>query len=157
MTRWLDRDEQRAWRGLLAMNAQLMARLNRALQDTSGLSLADYDVLVALTDVPGRSRRYGDLADALQWEKSRLSKQVTRMAARGLVVRREAEGDRRGAYVELTDAGLQAIEAAAPDHVDLVSSLVFEGLSRSDVKALARITRTVLERMEGEAAEPAAS
>ena len=52
--RWLDAPQQRAWRAFLDMHARLSARLNRDLQRTSGLTLSDYDILVHLTDVPGR-------------------------------------------------------------------------------------------------------
>lgn len=147
-TRWLDDEEQRAWRGWLDLNAQLSAILNRHLQVVSGLSLSDYDVLVALTDVPERSLRMFELGARLGWEKSRVSKQVARMAARGLVERRECPDDRRGAFVDLTDDGLAAIQAAAPAHVELVRSLVFDGLSRAQVRSLAAISRTLLDRFE---------
>jgi DNA-binding MarR family transcriptional regulator len=152
MTRWLDPEEQRAWRGLLAMSAQLMARLNRGLQESSGLSLADYDVLVALTDVRDRSLRMTELCGILQWEKSRLSKQVSRMTARGLVRRREVEDDRRGAYVELTDRGRAAIEGAAPEHVELVRRLVIDPLTRRQVEALATIAHRVTDAITAEGA-----
>ncbi|HEY9251825.1 MAG TPA: helix-turn-helix domain-containing protein, partial [Nocardioides sp.] len=102
--KWLSNDEQVAWRAWLAVNAQLTSRMNRDLQAKNGLSLADYDVLVNLTDVPDRSLRMYELGDKLQWEKSRLSRQVMRMAARGLVERRECLDDRRGAFVDLTPA-----------------------------------------------------
>lgn len=70
--RWLDADEQRAWRAYLRMQGRLTARLNRQLQADSGLSLADYDVLVHLTDhEEGRLRPY-ELQRDLQWEQSRL-------------------------------------------------------------------------------------
>lgn len=150
MTRWLSGDEQRAWRGLLTMNARLMARLNRELQESSGLSLADYDVLVALTDVTGRTLRMGELGQALQWEKSRLSKQVSRMAARGLVTRRGGSDDGRATHVDLTESGRRAIESAAPDHVELVRRLVFDQLSPAQVEQLAGICRAVLIHLEGD-------
>lgn len=143
MTTWLTAEEQRAWRSLLAMNAELTARLNRGLQER-GLSLADYDVLVALTDVRERSLRLRELGTVLQWEKSRVSRQVTRMAARGLVARRECPEDKRGAYVDLTEAGRQAIEAAAPGHVSLVRELVFDTLRADQVRALADACQAVL-------------
>lgn len=145
--RWLAEDEERAWRAWLALNTQLSARLNRELQAGSGLSLADYDVLVALTDVPTRSLRMYELGEVLQWEKSRLSKQVTRMAARGLVERRECAADRRGAFVELTDEGLAAIRAAAPAHVALVRRLVFDGLTPEEVGAFGAIVCKLLGRV----------
>jgi DNA-binding MarR family transcriptional regulator len=146
--RWLDDEEQRAWRGWLDLNAQLSAILHRNLQSTSGLSLSDYDVLVALTDVPERSLRMFELGSRLGWEKSRVSKQVSRMAVRGLVERRESPDDRRGALVDLTDLGLAAIRAAAPAHVELVRRMVFDALSPTEVRSLATISRTLLDRFD---------
>lgn len=146
-TRWLDEDQQRAWRSWLDANARIAVALHRGLQASSGLSLADYEVLVALTDVEGRSLRMFELGERLGWEKSRVSKQVSRMTTRGLVRRRECIDDRRGAFVDLTDAGAAAIEAAAPDHVDLVRTVVFEGLDAEQVDAMRRLTETVLERL----------
>ncbi|TIC89163.1 MarR family transcriptional regulator [Nocardioides sp. GY 10113] len=143
-TEWLTDEQQRAWRGLLEVNAQLTVALHRRLQASSGLSLADYDILVALTDVPGRSLRMYEIGERLQWEKSRVSKQVARMAARGLVRRRECIDDRRGAFVDLTEEGQAAIEAAAPDHVRLVRSVVFDVLTEEQVGQLTRITESVL-------------
>jgi DNA-binding MarR family transcriptional regulator len=96
---WLDDEQQQTWRAWLDVNAALFARISRELQAKNGLSLQDYDVLVALTDVPEGSVRMRDLGVKLQWEKSRLSKHLARMAARGLVARRECHDDRRGAFV----------------------------------------------------------
>lgn len=148
-TRWLGEEEQQAWRGWLELHTQLSARLNRDLQATSGLSLADYEILVALTDtdVPDRSLRMFELGERLQWEKSRVSKQVSRMEARGLLVRRNCADDRRGAFVELTETGLAAIAAAAPGHVELVRELFFEGLDEQQVRDLAAFTSTALQRL----------
>lgn len=145
--RWLDDRQQRAWQGLLAMRLHLWARLNQELQRTSGLSLADYDVLVQLTDAPDGRRRVHELGAALDWEKSRLSKHVSRMAARGLVEKEDCEEDRRGAFVVLTDAGRRAIEEAAPAHVELVQQLVFDGLSAKQVATLSTVADSVLARL----------
>src|SRR5947209_10159292 len=130
MSQWLTDDEQRAWRGLVQMTSRLDARLNRELQQSSGLSLADYDVLVLLTEAPdGRLRMFELVAD-LRWEQSRLSHHIARMQRRGLVAREECTTDKRGAVVVLTDAGRDAIERAAPGHVDTVRRLVFGGRSK---------------------------
>jgi DNA-binding MarR family transcriptional regulator len=144
---WLDDEQQQTWRAWLDVNAALFARISRELQARNGLSLQDYDVLVALTDVPEGSVRMRDLGVKLQWEKSRLSKHLARMAARGLVARRECHDDRRGAFVELTDEGLAAIRAAAPDHAALVKDVFFGGLSREQVQELRRTCAVVLERL----------
>jgi DNA-binding MarR family transcriptional regulator len=144
---WLDDEQQQTWRAWLDVNAALFARISRELQAKNGLSLQDYDVLVALTDVPEGSVRMRDLGVKLQWEKSRLSKHLARMAARGLIARRECHDDRRGAFVELTDEGLAAIRAAAPDHAALVKDVFFGGLSREQVQELHRTCAVVLERL----------
>lgn len=147
VTRWLTEDEQRAWRGLLQMTARLDVRLNRSLQDECGLSLADYEVLVALSESTSGRLRVFEVADAVHWEQSRLSHHLARMSRRGLVERQECPSDRRGAYLVLTEAGRAAIDKAAPAHVDSVRSLVFDALDPADVEVLAQVTSTVLERL----------
>ncbi len=96
---WLTDDQQRAWRSWLALRTALPAALNRQLQRDSGLSLTDYDVLVALSESEGQRLRVGDLAADLDWERSRVSHHVARMAKRALVAREECEDDGRGAWV----------------------------------------------------------
>jgi DNA-binding MarR family transcriptional regulator len=146
--RWLEPDQQRAWRAWLDAHAHLSARLNRELQASSGLSLSDYDVLVHLTDVPvGRLRAY-ELGQGLEWEKSRVSRQVSRMVERGLVTREASPEDGRGAYVAITPAGRMAIEEAAPAHVELVQRLLFDGLSAAQVRTLATIALSVVRHLE---------
>jgi DNA-binding MarR family transcriptional regulator len=149
MSRWLTEDEQRAWRGLLRMTAQLNIRMNRQLQDDFGISLADYDVLVVLSEAPKGRRRVFELTDALAWEQSRVSHQLARMQRRGLVAREECPTDARGAFAVLTEAGRGAIERAAPAHVEMVRQLVFDGLSSDELAVLTAVTARVLDRLQG--------
>jgi DNA-binding MarR family transcriptional regulator len=146
--RWLDRREQEAWRSYLRMAGRLSAHLNRQLQADSDLSLADFDVLVHLTDVPERRLRVVELARELEWEKSRLSHHVARMERRGLVRREECEDDGRGSYIVLTPAGLAAIESAAPGHVATVRDVVFDALTPEQVLALGAVADRVLARLD---------
>src|ERR1700712_4503390 len=152
MPQWLTDDEQRAWRRLLQMTSRLAARLNRDLQQSSGLSLADYDVLVLLTEAADGRLRVFEIAEALQWEQSRLSHHLARMERRGLVAREECTTDRRGAFVVLTGAGRAAIEKAAPAHVATVRQLVFDGLSAEQLVSLESTVGHILSRL-GEDAE----
>src|ERR1700750_610111 len=110
----------RAWRQFIAMQGQLRARLARQLQRESGLSEADYEVLVQLSEAPCGRQRVFELGQATQWVKSRLSHHLTRMVQRGLCARESCPTDSRGAFVVLTDAGRRAVEAAAPQHVEHV-------------------------------------
>jgi DNA-binding MarR family transcriptional regulator len=153
MTRWLSRPEQRAWRGLLQMATRLEAQLNRELQEASGLSLADYDVLVPLSEAPQGRLRVFELASDLRWERSRLSHHLTRMQRRGLIAREDCDDDRRGAFVVLADAGRAAITQAAPAHVESVRRLVFDGMSSAQVRSLHALTESVLARLDA-AREP---
>jgi DNA-binding MarR family transcriptional regulator len=142
---WLSEEQQRVWRRYLSMTAELQVEMNRQLQRDRGLSLADYDVLVALDELA--VCRVNQLGERLGWEQSRLSHQLRRMRTRGLVDRRGADDDRRGATVELTDAGRAALEAAAPDHVAFVRDVVFDGVGAAELRALDRWTSQVLSRL----------
>ena len=147
MTRWLTEEEQRAWRGLLRMTSQLNARANRLLLQEYGISLADYEVLVALSEAPEGQLRVIEVADALAWEQSRVSHQLARMQRRGLITREGCATDARGAFAVLTTVGRAAIEQAAPAHVEQVRQLVFDELSHEQVSALTEITTRVLDRL----------
>lgn len=146
-TRWLDAREQSAWRAYLDMNALLTARLNREMQEESGISIADFSVLVPLSEHPDGRMRVLELARTLGWEKSRLSHQLTRMGQRGLIERSNCNEDRRGAFVVLSDAGRRTVEAAAPRHVESVRRYLFDELSPEQVDALGTIARTVVDRL----------
>ena len=147
MNRWLTEEEQRAWRGLLRMTSQLNARANRLLQEEYGISLADYEVLVALSEAPEGRLRVFEVTDALAWEQSRVSHQLARMQRRGLITREGCATDARGAFAVLTTVGRATIERAAPAHVEQVRQLVFDELSHEQVSALTEITTRVLGRL----------
>src|SRR4051794_37284574 len=116
--RWLNPTEEQAWRGLLRMHDLLVSRAGRSLHEAFGLSAADYTVLAEMTRTEDGQLRISDLARVLDWEKSRLSHHLSRMAKRGLLTREECADDRRGAFVVLTPEGRDAIAAAAPRHVE---------------------------------------
>ncbi len=144
---WLNADQQRAWRHWLLLSTRLPAALNRQLQADSDLSLADFDVLVQLSETADGRVRARDLGSALGWEKSRLSHHVRRMEARGLVSRADATDDARGSTVCLTGAGRAAIEAAAPAHVHTVRELFFADLTPAQLQVLTELTEQVLTRL----------
>lgn len=153
MTVWLDADQQRLWRSYLLVQARLGAELNRRLQAGAGLSLADYDVLVQLSEAPAGRRRPAELQRALAWEQSRLSHQLTRMRGRGLVERRDCAEDGRGVWIVLTAAGRRAVEAAAPAHVAAVRELFTDHLDPARAAALTGLTDAVRHALDAAAAK----
>jgi DNA-binding MarR family transcriptional regulator len=134
--RWLDAREAHLWQSYRCLVRELSVALEAQLLQSAGLSVADYAVLVALSESPEDIMRTRDLGCSLGWERSRLSHQVSRMEKRGLVVREECETDARGSMVRLTEAGRAAIEGAAPQHVEAVRRYVFDGLSREEQDTL---------------------
>ena len=144
---WLNTDEQRVWRTYVRMSSLLPAQLNRQLQQDSGLTLPEYEVLVQLSEAPGGRLRPFQICEALTWEQSRLSHQLTRMQHRGLVDREECEADGRGAFVVLTPAGAEAIAAAAPGHVATVRSLIFDRLTDAQRAAFEEACTAVVDAL----------
>lgn len=148
--RWLTPVEERAWRGMLRMHDLLVNQTGRSLQSEFGLSATDYTVLAELTRAPGGRLRMSELAALLGWEKSRISHHLARMAKRGMTAREECVDDRRGAYVVVTPAGREAIEAAAPRHVEDVRRLFLDHLTPGQTALLAEITDSVIEKIDTE-------
>jgi DNA-binding MarR family transcriptional regulator len=151
MTDWLDDHQQRIWRSWLKLNRELPSALGRAMQACGELSMADFEVLVNLTDVPDGRLRVTELADSMQWERSRVSHQLKRMEARGLVDRAGCPEDGRGSFVGITTSGRRAIEQAAPDHVETVRRLVIDVLTPEELDALGAITDKLRARLAGDA------
>lgn len=144
---WLDAREQRAWRAFLDVRRELLAELARQLTRDAGLSGADYELLVPLSETPEGRMRPRDLGRRVDWDRSRLSHQIRRMQERGLVVREECCTDGRGAFVLLTDRGWEAITSAAPDHVRSVRRFFFDVLQPGEIEILISIYDRVLDRV----------
>ncbi|WP_367133544.1 MarR family winged helix-turn-helix transcriptional regulator [Saccharothrix sp. HUAS TT1] len=142
--RWLDDGEMRAWRNYVVGASMLADRLHRELQDGHGVSLADYEVLVRLSEQRGRRMRMSQLADEVASSKSRVSHQVARMEREGLLRRRECPEDGRGVFAELTDEGMALLEGSAPTHVEGVREHMVDLLSREEQEVVARVFERVI-------------
>ncbi|SFJ05555.1 DNA-binding transcriptional regulator, MarR family [Streptosporangium canum] len=133
--RWLSSIEQQAWRAHLAAHKLLEHRLDRDLQ-TFGLSVNDYEILVNLSESPGHRMRMSDLADATIQSRSRLSHQISRMEAAGLVARETCADDRRGTFAVLTEHGWATIQKVAPHHVASVRQHFIDLLTDDQLREL---------------------
>ena len=146
--RWLDVDEQKAWRAWLYSAQLLMDRLDRELTHETGISHAYYEILVALSETPGRKLRMSELADRCLSSRSRLSHAVSRLEERGWVGRELCPDDGRGQLAVLTDNGFAALEAAAPIHVESVRTHLFDQLSPEQVAAMRDLGETLLRHLD---------
>ena len=147
-TRWLDAEEQKAWRAWLYSTLLLQDRLDRELTHETGISHAYYEILVALSEAPERMLRMSELADRCLSSRSRLSHAVSRLEERGWVRRQVCEEDGRGALAVLTDEGFAALEAAAPVHVEGVRAHLFDQLSPEQLAAMRDIGETLLRHLD---------
>jgi DNA-binding MarR family transcriptional regulator len=147
-TRWLAPEEQKAWRAWLYSTLLLQDRLDRELTHETGISHAYYEILVALSETPGRAMRMSELADRCLSSRSRLSHAVSRLEERGWIRRQVCESDGRGQLAVLTDEGFAALEAAAPVHVTGVRTHLFDQLSPQQVENLRDIGETLLRHLD---------
>jgi DNA-binding MarR family transcriptional regulator len=148
-TRWLSEDEQRTWRSFMAAGRLLFDQLDRQLQHDAGLPHAYYEILVRLSEAPGRTLRMSELAATSLSSRSRLSHAVARLEEAGWVVRRACPTDRRGSFAHLTDAGMARLEEAAPGHVEAVRTHLFDQLTVEQQHALREISDALLEHLGG--------
>ena len=157
-TRWLDAEERAAWLRLVAVVELLPGVLDAQLRRDAGLSHFDYFVLAMLSEAPDRSLRMTALAHRTNATLPRLSHVVQRLESRGLVERFPCPEDRRATNARLTDAGWDAVVAAAPGHVDTVRAHVLDPLSPAQLRQLAAIGDALLTRLDpdGRMSEPLA-
>ncbi|MGY1730059.1 MarR family winged helix-turn-helix transcriptional regulator [Geodermatophilus sp. SYSU D01045] len=148
--RWLDAEEQKAWRAWLYSTQLLNDRLDRELMRATGIPHAYYEILVQLSETPGRQMRMSELADRCLSSRSRLSHAVSRLEERGWVRRQVCAEDGRGLLAVLTDEGFAALEGAAPIHVEGVRTHLFDQLTPEQVAAMRDIGETLLRHLDPE-------
>jgi DNA-binding MarR family transcriptional regulator len=141
--RWLTEREQSVWRRYLAATRLLETEIDRQLQRDAGLPATYFEILVTLSEAPGRTLRMSELAEQLRFSRSRLSHAVSKMEARGWIRRTECPSDKRGAFAVLTDAGFAVLHGVAPGHVEQVRGLLFDVLTPEQVDQLGEICAAI--------------
>ncbi|MFK4495677.1 MarR family winged helix-turn-helix transcriptional regulator [Dermacoccus sp. GAS27A] len=148
-TRWLDEDEQTAWRHYLRASRALSLALDRELLD-HGMSLAEYEILSMLSEAEGRRLRMGALADLVVQSRSRITHTATRLQRRGWVTRESCSSDSRGVELVLTDGGYDALLLAAPVHVASVRRYFVDTMDGDQLSIVGDGMRRVHEQVGGE-------
>ena len=133
----------RAWRALASVMGRLDAALDAQLRADAGLSHFDYAVLSTLSDAPDRTLRMSELAFMAEGSLSRLSQVVSRLENKGWVHRSPDPADGRYTLATLTESGWATVVTAAPRHVREVRRLVFDPLTRAQVRQLAAIAARI--------------
>jgi DNA-binding MarR family transcriptional regulator len=144
-TQWLSTDEQLAWRTFLTACQTLFGAVDGQLLRDSDIPHGYYEILVRLSEAPGRALRMTQLAEASTSSKSRLSHAVARMQERGWVQRTDCATDRRGQVCQLTDKGMAVLAAAAPGHVEQVRRSLIDRLTPEQVEQLLAISQAIVD------------
>ncbi|MDQ3627720.1 MAG: MarR family transcriptional regulator [Actinomycetota bacterium] len=144
-TRWLEPSEQHAWRTFITGVTALLERLDRELRTQHDVSLAEYEIMVRLSEAPQRSLRMAELAASVSHSRSRTTHTVARMESDGIVERRACPNDGRGVMAVLTDAGWACLVSASPTHVRGVRAHLVDVCDPADLRALGRVFDAVHE------------
>jgi len=149
--RWLDGEQQYAWRAFAAAMVKLRWALECELQQDAGLSFVEYHALAMLSEQPGHTMRMSELAEVTNASLSRLSHLIKRLELRKLVRREADRTDGRFTNAILTRAGLRLLTASAPAHVAKVRELVIDALSPAELRHLRAASERIIERIESSA------
>ena len=141
---WLTPLEQQAWQGFLHSNRSVFAALESQLQTDSGIPLAYYAILVRLSEALDRTLRMGELASQLNASPSSISHASTRLESKGWILRQNVPHDRRAQLAVLTDAGADALAAAAPGHINAVRDHLIDRLTEEQLHQLIAIGQAIL-------------
>lgn len=141
-------DDWAVWRLYVSSGRRLIAELDRRLQSEVGVSHPEHTVMLALAEAPDRQLRTGELAELLAWEKSRVSHQISRMEARGLVARTECPTDGRGTWITLTPDGRRAMLKAMRSHATDIRELFFDKLTDDEKASIRAAAIRMLEQLD---------
>src|SRR3954447_21367004 len=143
----LDPAQLEAYFALIEVTSLLRHAVEQQLREAGDLSYVQFQLLATLGDSPNGNRRMTDLADGVVYSRSALTYQAGLLEKAGLVTRTPASDDERGITVTITDAGRARLAMVFPAHIGVVETLLFEPLSREDVKALAGLLAPVRDHM----------
>jgi DNA-binding MarR family transcriptional regulator len=144
----LEPEEWALWDGWMRAQRLLVRELERGLQRDSGISKAEFTVLVTLWRAPGRDLGVGELTESLAWEKSRVSHQLTRMENRGFVERTESGAAGRRTRIGLTPEGRRVVQGAIHGHAGNLRRYFFDSLTRDQAAAIRAWSEQMVDRID---------
>lgn len=132
----LSAHENDVWARFWAMQMQLPTSLDAQLKRDAGVTYFEFQALLKISDSKHNSRRMTDLSEATSMSLSHLSRVVTRLEKKGLVVRIPDPNDGRSTFAALTPTGEKTVQEALPGHVAEMRRVFFDNLSESELDLL---------------------
>lgn len=142
--RWLDPQQQRDWRATITGMTYLMRMISSDLESETGFSMAEYELLVRLSESQEDGVRMAELAEQIAHSRSRVTHTIARLERRGIVERIPATDDRRGVIARITPDGMRRLTEAAPSHVESVRARLIDVVSPEELHQLGEAMRTAL-------------
>lgn len=139
--------DSKAWRAFHKIGTSLLPHLGRQITVHSGISGAEYVVLVALSELTVPSVNLNRLAIGLGWEISRMSHQISRMEEVGLVRKTKNLEDSRCFDVSITAKGRRIAEAAIPLQSREINHCFSDVLTKTQMKSLIEISEAITRHM----------
>lgn len=152
---WLDPEQQRDWRATITGMTFLMRALSTDLELEVGLSMAEYELLVRLSEAGCQGVRMAELAEQVAHSRSRVTHTIARLERSDLVERLPARDDRRGVLARITPEGWVRLAEAAPRHVASVRARLVDVVTPEQLHALGDVMRSTLHAAGLEISEPA--
>ncbi len=134
----LNEEELRIWYMWKGTFRRIWGRIAKDMAEQTGLSEGDYGILDRLELLGDGSLRQQELADSMEWDKSRLSHHLKRMEKRGLVLRKSLEED-RGVQVLITPNGLSALDEARPVVSRAIRKHLLDELTEPDIALIKKL------------------
>jgi DNA-binding MarR family transcriptional regulator len=134
--------EMALWHAWKKSYERVKAQVIEDVAKATAMSDGDFTILLRVANSDGGRVRQNQLAVALDWHRSRLSHQLTRMESRGLVARHGVDG---GVEVTLTDAGRALYEKARPIHAAAVRRRFLDKLTEAQKAALLKTAEQLTE------------
>ncbi|MBW8793406.1 MAG: MarR family transcriptional regulator [Streptomyces sp.] len=154
-TRSLEPEEWEFWDTWMRAQRLLTRELERGLQRDCDISKAEFSVLVTLWQATGREMRVGELSESLDWDKSRVAHQLTRMERRGFVERTRYGADGRRAGVGLTAEGRRAAQHAVLVHGGNIRRHFLDSLTPEQASVIRAWSGQAVDRLDSQRSEAA--
>ncbi len=139
-------DERIQLMGLIVRtNRRLSDSLGRELEQSVGIPLVFFDVLIHVGAAPDGRLTMSTLSADVSLTTGGVTRLVDRMVEAGLVARQNCPNDRRSIHVVLTPQGRSTLERAIAAHVDSIDRHLIAHLDASDRAALAMVLTKVLD------------
>ncbi|MEI7478668.1 MAG: MarR family transcriptional regulator [Actinomycetes bacterium] len=138
---------------LISATHRLTRALDQHLVASTGLSLTFYEAMVHVRRSAENRLTMGELANELALTTGGATRLVDRLIEHGLVARVHCPSDRRTLYVELTEAGVEALEQATEHYLEALDCLLIAPVASLQLtnlnEALAQIATAPYRRSDG--------